>query len=286
VEQIAMRGAYSKLIIVVACVAATLALPQNKTHAASRLSEDLADLFRAAEVVVESEVIRCAPGEQTNAGAEIPLTNVTLKVNRVFKGAVSPDEILHAEFVGGGTGELQTIAPGQPCFLPGTRVIVMLSKFGRLQNWRVIGGDAGEIEFGFGDDGMPMARRACGARFDYFITDPHSLTGFKPMSATELSEGLVLKLVEAIAATGRPVVEARVLAAQAPKPTSAPAQRVSIPAAHSASGDAAVALGHTAARGDDGVQSTPYTRVLGSFVLSVLAWVIGRHCLLKLRANK
>lgn len=248
--------------------------------AATRLTDDLADLFRAAEAVVEADVVSSSPGERGNSG--IPMTRVVLKVDRVFKGAPTIDAVLNADVLGGDTGDVRTVVPGQPRLLPGTRVIVLLSKFGRLQNWRVIGGDAGEIQLGFGDDGLPIARRACGSNFNYYVTDPHSLSGFKAISVAELSEEQVLNLVEALATTGRPVVAARIPAAPAPKPTSEPAQQVSVPAVSSAPSNSQVVLARTPSS-EAGTSAFSCELFLFSLVFIALAWVVGRRSLRSLR---
>ena len=249
------------------------------THAASRLTEDLAELFKSAELVVEADVIdrrAAAPGSEG-----LPLTAVTLKVTRVFKGSgTDTGEIVQAEYLGGRNGESQTIVPGQPNLTPGMRVVVLLSKFGRTAQWRVIGGDAGEIDFAAADDGKMLAHRASGGRFDYYVRDAQSLTGYRTVSVSALNENEFQHLFEAIASTGRPVIETQALeintksvhfAAPEPKPTSVPA-RNEVPS---------VTVPAPALETPAGFSLTE--RLLVTLLLTSLAWVIGHRSIHSLR---
>ena len=169
--------------------------------AATRLTEDLADLFRMAQFVIEADVLDSQPA---GAGREgIPMTQATLKIVRVIKGEAAVGDVTVAEYLGGRNGERITVAPGQARLVPGSRVILLLSKFKDMANWRVIGGDAGQIDM----EGE-TARRACGSPFSFYVKDPASITGFSARKTTELSAAMLDCLLRALANTGRPEIEA------------------------------------------------------------------------------
>jgi len=262
------------------------------TYAASRLTEDLAELFKSAELVVAAEVLDRQAGA---VGAEgVPMTSVTLKIQRVFKGSgTDTGEVVRAEYLGGSSGSgMQTIVPGQPNLVPGSRVVVMLSKFGRTPHWRVIGGDAGEIDFALSDDGRPLVHRASGGKFDFFVSDAQSLTGYRNVNVSALNENQFLQLFEAIATTGRPVIETQAavavvlkdqtvnFSAPEPKPTSDLARSQVAPIA-------TVTLSAAPAETSTGFSLTG--RLVVTLLLTSLAWVIGHrsiHSLRELRAKR
>ncbi len=256
------------------------------TNAASRLTEDLADLFKSAELVVAAEVLdRQAAG---SGGEAVPMTAVTLKIQHVFKGSgTDTGDLVRAEYLGGSSGSgMQTIVPGQPNLVPGSRVVVMLSKFGRTPHWRVIGGDAGEIDFALSDDGRPLVHRASGGKFDFFVGDAQSLTGYRSVSVSALNENQFMQLFEAIATTGRPVIETQAavlneksvnFSAPEPKPTSDLARSQVEPVAPIAS----VTLNATPVETSTGFSLTG--RLVVTLLLTSLAWLIGRRSISSLR---
>ncbi|MCY3017792.1 MAG: hypothetical protein NTW87_02005 [Planctomycetota bacterium] len=134
---------------------------ENKTSAATRLTNDLAELLGMAGLVVEATVQ--ATSVQTDTRNGIPLTLAVLKVHRVYKGDVAPESEITVESFGGFNGTQTVIACGQPQFNAGDRSLLLLAKSSaNPMNWRVLGGDIGQIILSEDKDGQTVARRAIG----------------------------------------------------------------------------------------------------------------------------
>lgn len=75
-----------------------------------------------------------------------------------------------------------------------------------MNHWRVLGGDAGQIILSRDDNGHAIAFRANG-RFEYYVRDASSLTGYRSVNSPAVSAGHLDELLHAVLDTGRPVIE-------------------------------------------------------------------------------
>lgn len=187
----------------------------NEEHslAATRCTEDLADLARMAQAVVEVEVIDTQSAGISNS---TPLTVAHVKILKTWKGKIAEAEIA-VEYIGGTCGDQRTIATGQPVLTASHRYVLLVSKFPQVQNWRVVGGDAGEVEL-ISDQEHTAAVRPEHRNFEYFEQDGKSLTGFKRVNCAVMSEEAFRGLLQEIVATGKPVLGARQAAVETPVP--------------------------------------------------------------------
>ena len=243
--------------------------------AATRVTEDLAELFKLAQVVVEADVLETKPVGLGREG--VPMTHSLVRIVRVIKGELTADTAITVEYLGATGDSTATIVPGQAVLVPGKRVVLMLSKFKQITEWRVLAGDAGQIDLG--GENQATARRTCGAAFNYYIADPKSLTGYTQKNATELNRTTLDSLLEAIASTGRPVIGATAPAAeQAARPEPAAAQQQ---ASNSSSAVSAAPVAPAT--------TTASSIVLMTFVsvaLMLAALVVGHRSLLALKELK
>src|SRR5579862_4429970 len=123
-----MRNIYIAVLTVTALCAHSLWMAAD-TLAATRLTEDLADLFRHAQLVVEADVLDT---QSAPAGREgIPMTRATLKIVHVVKGDAVADSTIVVEYLGGRgpDGQSTTVVPGQARLVPGALTVLLLSKF-------------------------------------------------------------------------------------------------------------------------------------------------------------
>jgi hypothetical protein len=201
-----MRGGYMRAIYIAILSAITLLIlglwTDHRSIAATRHTEDLCDLVKMAQLVIEAEVIETKP---SSASTPVPLTQARIKVVKVLKGTSTESEIL-IDFAGGISGEQRVIAPGAPELIPGHRYVLLVSRFPQAENWRVVGGDAGQVEIVTAASGT-IARRVGNCKFEYYASDARSLTGFTRVRCAEMRESAFSALLRAIIETGRPVIE-------------------------------------------------------------------------------
>jgi hypothetical protein len=194
----------------------------ERTLAASRYSDDLAELSRIAQAVIEVEVIGIESAPDSKAA--MPLTRASVKIRRIYKGNVDAED-LSVAYPGGNDGAHQTICPGQPALVAGHRYVLFVARFSPAAGWCVVGGEAGAVELIGGSDGT-IARRQGSLRFEYFAPDSKSLTGTQRIERAVLSDVEFSALLETIVETGRPVVTTPV-SAMAPVSASAPVATLS-----------------------------------------------------------
>jgi hypothetical protein len=176
---------------------------RTSTEAASRLTEDFADLVKRAAVVVEVKIERCR--QEQNAQIGMPLTVASAQVVRVHRGTIGANAQLELEKFGGDTDGMKIVVPGQVEFVEGAHAFALLVE-SPLNNgrWRVLGGDAGYV-LREKSGQQEVARRATG-RFDYFVSDEKSLSGFVSRQSQSMNDVDFNALVTALIETGRPVI--------------------------------------------------------------------------------
>ena len=173
-------------------------------HATTRLTDDLSELLKHAKAV--AEVVVLEQSVQPDSKVSLPLTLVTLEVKKVYKGELKPSTRITAEYFGGFDGKLNVVVPAQPALAPGQHAILLLTRNDQQSaNWRVVGGDVGQVSLSSAN-GQTTARRNAG-RFEYFVRNKQSITGYSPVSAETLTQERLGELLEATIATGRPVLE-------------------------------------------------------------------------------
>lgn len=172
--------------------------------AASRITEDFADLVKRAPLVVEVEITASKDEQNTQVG--MPLTLSQAKVVRVLRGDAHAALVI--ERFGGNNGAERVHVPGQAQLTTGDRAVLLLIP-SPLNNgrYRVLGGDAGCVLSEDSDRGARQLRRVTG-RFDYYIADEKSLSGFVAKQAPALDGDEFDALVDAVLKTGRPVLTA------------------------------------------------------------------------------
>jgi hypothetical protein len=184
---------------------------EERSIAASRYTDDIAELARIANIVVEAEVIDVESLSATS-GSQISMTRSHLKVVKAYKGNINEID-LYVEYPGGNDGAQQAIAPGQPTLITGRRYVLFLTRFSPSRQWSIVGGDAGQVELMTDSDGAIAQREG---RFEYFVQDNKSLTGTRRIECSVMRETDFRDLLETIIATGRPVVATSVSVAQSP----------------------------------------------------------------------
>lgn len=212
-----------------ALVVSSGALEQG-TLAATRFTDDLTELLRMADAAAEVSVVHTTVKTPGRAG--VPLTVVTLKVQRVYKGDLPAGTEIAAEYPGGFDGAHTVVSPGQPQLHTGDRGVLLLARpAGQASTWRVLGGDVGQIVLTRNDAGQDVARRPAG-QFEYYVQDRSSLTGYRRVACAALSAELMEELVQTILRTGRPVLEREERAAvpAQPVPAATQAPRMALPA--------------------------------------------------------
>lgn len=192
-----------------------------RAGAASRLTEDFADLMKRAAIVVEVDVGVCQ--DEANAQIGIPFTVASAKVLRVLRGDIA--NAIEIERFGGKQGDALMVVPGQANLSTGDRAVLLLIP-SPLNNgrYRVLGGDAGCVLSENAEGGERLLRRAVG-RFDFYVADESSQTGFVARQAAALPDEEFDALTNALIKTGRPVLTA----SAAPTPAKVLAQTASLP---------------------------------------------------------
>lgn len=184
-------------------IAGALVLSSDlRVGAASRLTEDFADLVKRAAIVAEVEI--GAMQEEANAQVGMPLTISSAKVLRVLRGDVA--NAIEIERFGGNQNGALMVVPGQATLATGDRAYVLLIP-SPLNNgrFRVLAGDAGCVLSENAPDGERMLRRAVG-RFDFYVSDESSQTGMVARQAATLPDSDFNALASALIKTGRPVL--------------------------------------------------------------------------------
>ncbi|HYG76878.1 MAG TPA: hypothetical protein VEK08_17875 [Planctomycetota bacterium] len=211
------------IVTMLLSLALALLLTPLIPQAASRTTEELADLIRMAEAVVEIEVL--AQDQHSDARSGLPLTLTTARVRSSYKGTLSQGEQIVIETFGGKTGEQIVFAPGQARFevnmIAVTALIAHPVEKGR---YRVLGGDVGQIVIVPDANGKRIARRMWN-QFSYYAADRESLTGYRAIRSQAIAAATMDELVKTIIATGKPVLE---------KPAQVPAASAALPQAVSA----------------------------------------------------
>lgn len=211
----------STAISLIAALALNCASLGGRTRAATRLTEDFVELVALASDVADVTVLRATPQERNAAG--LPLTVVTLQVNKVYKGGLLPGAETTAEFVGGCAGARNLICTGQPQLDPGDRAVLLLTRWpAGNPNWRVLAGDVGQIRVFLNEVGQCMAKRGEG-RFNYQVRALNSGDGSHSVSCDVLSVERMDELLRMIVRTGQPVFEdEETVAAFQPSSSSSP----------------------------------------------------------------
>jgi hypothetical protein len=196
---------------------------QTVSNAATRSTDDFAEMVRAAQAVIEAEVVNIAAvRDPLTATVQ---TTVRLQIVKIYKGRIDASSI-KVVYAGGDDGNERTIAPGQPSLLAGHRYVLMIAQSpGEPENWRVIAGDAGQVELST-NNGESIAQRPEPLNFEYYAADPKSLTGITHFRTSEMTAATFKALLKTILATGKPVLPG-------PSPTvpkAVPTQSASIPA--------------------------------------------------------
>jgi hypothetical protein len=106
---------------------------------------------------------------------------------------------------------LQVVSPGQAQLNVGDRAVLLLANVPGAKNWRILGGDAGQIVLARDGDGKELARRGSG-RFEFYVADESSLTGYRPVKGTSIYADQLGALLQAVLETGRPVLEKETIA--------------------------------------------------------------------------
>lgn len=262
-------------ITLIAIIAALMNfIPEvTSTRAASRLTDDLTELLKLAKVVAEVEVL--TQTNQPESKAQVPVTVVTLKIHKIFKGDLLLQSELTAEYLGGFDGHNQVVVPGQPVLVPGLRAVVLLSNsVDPSARWHVLAGDAGQINFGQNEKGESIASRTSGGQFEYFVRDEQSLTGYSPVKSTWVSSACFYDLLSAILATGRPVLDAGYKSRPAPMAVSASSK---FQAAREIASSPVTGSQPTERRTGGEVEGSPLVRLLGVVLFSVVAVIVIRH---------
>jgi len=181
-------------------------------NAASRLTDDFAELVKLADAVVEVNIDDVRSQESTP-----PRSVASLTIHRVFKGKVNPGP-LDIAFIGGFDGPYRVIAPGQPHFIAGQSAVLLLSRSNDGASWHVLGGDAGQINVAEDGAGQRLARRASG-RFEFYVADANSFSGSRAVKSASLRFQHMELLLNTVLKTGRPMIESA--AASSPLSTAA-----------------------------------------------------------------
>ncbi|MGD0094690.1 MAG: hypothetical protein ABSE73_32670, partial [Planctomycetota bacterium] len=233
---------------------------EGRMRAATRLTEDLAELAGMASAVAEVAVLRKAG--QVRSAAGLLLSAVTVRVNKVYKGALLPGAEVTVEWVGGGDGERNIISFGQPQLNPGDITILLLTRFpADNPNWRVLGGDVGQISVFINALGQCVAKRAAG-RFGYRVRGRTSTSGAHLVTNEVLRVEQMDELLRSIVRTGQAVLEHETSpAAVLPSPAAAAAAPTLAPPGAAIAQPTGPAL---------------LPRILVAFVFIALLWLVSR----------
>lgn len=250
---------YGKTILnLTLALAITIFVGFSGSGAASRVTEDLAELVKAAGAVAEVTVT--AHRVQAEKPDSLPFTVVTLSVEKVYKGALAAGSEIQAEYIGGAAHGRTVVSPGQANLKIGDRAVVLLTQVPNAANWRVLAGDAGQIVLAQDGEGRALARRASG-RFEFYVADDASLTGYRPVKSATIYADQMSAVLSAIVNTGRPVLENHSVAAAREIP--APAAMMSLAPAPAAS------------------ESSVVARLVVVLLATTLIWALSRFFLLR-----
>jgi hypothetical protein len=252
-EGTVMRTTIACLIF---AIALNFSLESGKSQAASRVTDDFAELVTRAMSVVDASVTDLKAEESSALG--MPRTIVTAKVTASYKGNLAAGETFECEIFGGACGKYNVMVPGQAHLSIGDRGLLLLTKI--AGNWRVLGGDVGHVAYYRDDDGASMARRESGV-IEYYVADSRSITGFTPVKAQTVSAAHLGMVVQAIVQTGKPVIQAPV---------------ASIPASHSET-MRPTSLTATAAPSTPAAGSRPFFAAAVILAIASLSWVLVRR---------
>ncbi|HEY3320197.1 MAG TPA: hypothetical protein VGP72_07015 [Planctomycetota bacterium] len=217
------------VLAIVSGLAVLLASGQ-RTSAASRLTDDFAELLQMAQVAAQVRI-----GElHVEAGRDggIPLTVARCEVEAVRKGDLAGKKQIEVECFGATVGSVETHCPGQAQLASGETALLLLVKNQSDPNrWRVLGGDVGQVALAEDGAGSKIARRMSGA-FDYFVPEANSPSGWRRIKTAVVTQSKLTALVEALLTTGRPeIAERSHEMIVPPKETCQPAPRVMAEAA-------------------------------------------------------
>jgi hypothetical protein len=197
-----------------AALVISASLGETPSQAATAATEDLTELTTLADAIVEVEVVALHNGY--DQALSLPFTIATLKVLKSYKGTFKAGDEVRCEYFGGEFGAETTIVPGQAKLNAGEHAVLLLAaNKKRPENFRVLGGDLGVIRIE-----ESTARRANG-RFDFYVADASSLTGYVAVNSVAISTTQLGDLLLATLNTGRQVIE-KPTAATAPAEQIAP----------------------------------------------------------------
>ncbi|HYG74192.1 MAG TPA: hypothetical protein VEK08_04225 [Planctomycetota bacterium] len=185
------RGCHSLLSAVLLVILAS----EFPITAASRLTSDFNELLRLADAIVEVKVLEVHSRERKSTA--------TLRIERVIKGDVPNAAPLEIEYLGGYDGPYRVISPGQPNFSAGEHALLLLKRSENEQRWHVLGGDVGQVTIATDGLNQRLARRASG-KFEFFVADAESLSGFRKVNSVEISYQQLERLITAVLESGRP----------------------------------------------------------------------------------
>ena len=233
-------------------ISALIGLTQS--GAASRVTEDLTDMVKMSNAIAEVTVT--AQHVQAENADSVPFTVITLKIEKVFKGQLEAGNEIQAEYMGGAAFGRMVVSPGQANLKMGDRAVVMLTKAPNAVNFRILGGDAGQITLAQDGEGRQLAHRGSG-RFSFYVADAASLTGYRQVNGSSIYANQMNALLTTLVAVGRPVLE---------NEYAAEAKTMPAPAAMTAAAPAA----------DD---SSLFGRLLGVLFATTLVWAASRYFL-------
>lgn len=251
--EVIMRTFYTA--IVTAAVVLIYSLwTDERSIAASRFTDDIAELARIANMVIEVEVIDVESVFVT--GTQVPMTQSHLRIVKTYKGSTIETNLC-VEYPGGNDGAQRTIASGQPSLTAGGHYVLFLARFSPSKQWSIVGGDAGQVELVSDSDGM-IAQRVGRPGFEYFVQDNKSLSGTSRVNCSIMREGDFRDLLETIIVTGRPVVATAASAVQ--RPVSMHQQNSTL---------------------SDSVATPLFVRILITLTVVSLIWLVGTRCVAK-----
>jgi len=226
----------------------------SQSGAASRVTEDLTDMVKMAGAVAEVTVT--AQRVQADNANSVPFTVVTLKIEKVFKGQLDAGNEIQAEYMGGAAFGRMVVSPGQANLKMGDRAVLLLTKAPNAANFRILGGDAGQITLSQDGEGRQLARRGSG-RFSFYVADEAALTGYRQVNSSAIYSNQLNALLTTLTKIGRPVLE---------NEYAAEAKTLPAPAAMTAAAPAS----------DD---SSLFGRLLSVLFATTLVWAASRYFL-------
>jgi hypothetical protein len=190
-------------IISMVAICFALLITSVPVRATSRLTDDLEELIKLTDEIVEIEILS---SERACGLREEPHTIWQAKVLRCYKGDHAYGDVLRLDTMGGKINGQRAITLGQPQFKPNMIAVVFLKKVsGGTAPYTLVGGDAGEIQLCTDEEGGVYAKRICG-RFHYFVEDSETLAGFRRVD-TDMLQGKTFELLlRELCKSGRPVL--------------------------------------------------------------------------------